>query len=147
VSHDVHRFDRDGRTSSTKALADELPYGHRVGGLSDECGGPGIPARGYADVESRSVGVDHRHDSVKKAPIRDVDRRRSARGTPTGEPSRSDLVTMIEATYREMPGLGVHLNQAARLFGLRDRTCEVVLDDLVRDGRLRRSADGQYRAP
>jgi DNA-binding IclR family transcriptional regulator len=57
------------------------------------------------------------------------------------------LVTMIEATYREMPGLTLSLNQAARLFGLRERTCHVLLDDLVRDGRLRRAADGHYRAP
>jgi predicted transcriptional regulator of viral defense system len=46
--------------------------------------------------------------------------------------------------YREMPGLILHVRQAARLFGLREETCRIVLEDLMRDGRLRRSADGQY---
>jgi hypothetical protein len=50
---------------------------------------------------------------------------------------------MILGTFREMPGLSLHMNQAARLFGLRRGTCEVVLDDLVAQGRLRRAADGQ----
>jgi hypothetical protein len=43
-----------------------------------------------------------------------------------------------------MPGLSLHLNQAARLFALQERTCEIVMDDLVREGQLRRAADGQY---
>ena len=76
-----------------------------------------------------------------------VERRRSARGTTEGEPPRSQLVRMIEASYREMPGLSLHLHQAARLFGLREQTCRVILEDLVRSGRLRRSAgDGPYLA-
>jgi DNA-binding IclR family transcriptional regulator len=45
-----------------------------------------------------------------------------------------------------MPGLILHLNQAARLFGLREQTCRAVLDVLVRQGQLRRAADGQYLA-
>lgn len=56
------------------------------------------------------------------------------------------LVALILGTYAEMPGLSLHLNQAARLFGLRDTTCQLVLDGLVREGRLRQSDDGQYRA-
>jgi hypothetical protein len=75
-----------------------------------------------------------------------LERRQSARGTARGEPSRARLVVMIEGTYREMPGLSLFLSEAARLFGLREKTCEVILDDLVRKGRLRRSADGRYRA-
>lgn len=51
---------------------------------------------------------------------------------------------MILGTYREMPGLCLHVNQAARLFGLRPSTCQIVLDDLVAEGRLRRGAEGQY---
>jgi hypothetical protein len=62
-----------------------------------------------------------------------------------GEPARAHLITLILGTYAEMPGLSLHLHQAARLFGLREATCQVVLRDLVRDGRLRQSADGQYR--
>jgi DNA-binding IclR family transcriptional regulator len=45
-----------------------------------------------------------------------------------------------------MPGLSLYPQQAARLFGLHDATCRVVLADLARSGALRRSPDGQYRA-
>jgi hypothetical protein len=72
------------------------------------------------------------------------DRRSRTRGTPKGEPHRDQLVEMILGTYREMPGLSLHLNQAARLFGVRLSTCQVVLDDLVGGGVLRRARDGQY---
>jgi hypothetical protein len=51
---------------------------------------------------------------------------------------------MILGTFREMPGLCLHMNQAARLFGLRRSTCEVILEDLVAQAKLRRAADGQY---
>jgi CheY-like chemotaxis protein len=68
------------------------------------------------------------------------------RGGVRGEPSRAHLVALILGTYAEMPGLSLHLQHAARLFGLRETTCLVVLSDLVRNGRLRRSANGQYRA-
>jgi hypothetical protein len=73
-----------------------------------------------------------------------LDRRRQSRGTPMGEPPRRDLETLILGVYRELPGLRLHLTQAARLFGLRVTTCQVVLDDLVRTGHLQRAADGQY---
>lgn len=68
------------------------------------------------------------------------------RGTVEAEPDRVAIVSMILGTFREMPGLTLHASQAARLFGLRPRTCQIVLDDLVREGRLRRAPDGQYRA-
>jgi hypothetical protein len=51
---------------------------------------------------------------------------------------------MILGTFREMPGLSLHMNQAARLFGLRRGTCEVILEDLVAQGKLRRASDGQF---
>jgi hypothetical protein len=146
VSRDLNRFELDGRTS-TKAQPDELPPACLVGKLGDANAMTAMPARYDAGLDSRSPDPRHGDDALTQTPIRSGERRRSARGTPMGEPSRSHLVAMIEATYREMPGLGVHLNQAARLFGLRNRTCEVVLEDLVREGRLRRAADGQYRAP
>jgi hypothetical protein len=73
------------------------------------------------------------------------ERRRSPRGGVHTEPDRVHLVALILGSYAEMPGLSLHLHQAVRLFGLRDRTCEVVLNDLVRDGRLRQSPDRQYR--
>lgn len=71
------------------------------------------------------------------------ERRRDKRG-PDGEPGRSQLIATILGSYREMPGLSLRLEQAARLFGLRKRTCQVVLDDLVRQGELRRATDGQF---
>jgi hypothetical protein len=76
---------------------------------------------------------------------RGLERRHYTRGTTQAEPSRTSLVSMIIGAYREMPGLSLHLPQAARLFGIRDITCRVVLEALVGDGQLRRSADGQYR--
>ena len=71
------------------------------------------------------------------------DRRRQPRGG-SAEPVRAELVTMVLGTFREMPGLSLHLNQAARLFGVHSTTCQVLLDDLVALGRLRRAHDGQY---
>jgi hypothetical protein len=55
-------------------------------------------------------------------------------------------VCTIVGTFREMPGLCLHLNQAARLFGLPASMCEVILNDLVAQGTLRRAHDGQYLA-
>ena len=78
-----------------------------------------------------------RHDRLQE-------RRHAERGTASTEPGRTELVAMILGTFREMPGLSLHMNQAARLFGLRRGTCEVVLEDLVAQGRLRRAADGQF---
>jgi DNA-binding IclR family transcriptional regulator len=54
------------------------------------------------------------------------------------------LSAAVTSAYREMPGLTLTLSQAARLFGLRDTTCRLVLDDLVSAGTLRRLPDGQY---
>ena len=75
------------------------------------------------------------------------ERRRSRRDAITGEPPRQHLEAMIAGTYREMPGLSLHLAQAVRLFGLRTATCQIVLNDLVRRGVLRRALDGQYVRP
>ena len=72
------------------------------------------------------------------------DRRRARRGAPQGEPSRVELIALILGSYYQMPGLTLRLEQAARLFGLRTRTCQVVFEDLVRVGALRRTEDGQY---
>jgi hypothetical protein len=76
-----------------------------------------------------------------------ADRRRNPRDTPQGEPSRSQLIALITGTYREMPGLTLPLTQAARLFGLREATCRIVLEDLVRQGRLRISKNREFVAP
>ena len=73
------------------------------------------------------------------------ERRRTPRDN-VHEPSRGRLVALVLGTYAEMQGLTLHLHQAVRLFGLRQVTCQAVLGELVRDGRLRQSPDGQYRA-
>src|SRR5262245_846727 len=65
-----------------------------------------------------------------------IERRSSIRGTMHGEPPRTQLTALVIGTYREMPGLALDLRQAARLFGLRDVTCRIILEDLVREGRL-----------
>lgn len=72
------------------------------------------------------------------------DRRRVPRGASGGEPPRDQLISLVLGTYKEMPGLSLNLPQAARLFGLRYKTCEVLLEDLVRSGYLRRMLDDQY---
>lgn len=73
-----------------------------------------------------------------------TERRRYERGTIATQPTRQHVLSTIIGTFREMPGLCLHLNQAARLFGLPATTCEVVLRDLVIQGTLRRAHDGQY---
>jgi len=72
------------------------------------------------------------------------ERRRHERGTIATQPTRQHVLSNIIGTFREVPGLCLHLNQAARLFGLPPSTCEVVLRDLVIQGTLRRAHDGQY---
>jgi hypothetical protein len=71
-----------------------------------------------------------------------IEHNRRAVGT---NPLRPQLERTIVGNYREMPGLSLHLAQAARLFGVSAPACQVVLDDLVRAGQLRRDSDGQYR--
>jgi hypothetical protein len=73
-----------------------------------------------------------------------IERRRHERGTIATRPTRQHVVTAIVGTFREMPGLCLHLNQAARLFGFPASMCEVILNDLVAQGTLRRAHDGQY---
>jgi hypothetical protein len=55
------------------------------------------------------------------------ERRFQPRDAASGEPERDRLDAMVAGTY-----------------GLRERTCQVVLDDLVLQGRLRRGSDGRY---
>jgi hypothetical protein len=75
-----------------------------------------------------------------------IEQRRARRGDGVhGEPERAVLESIIVSSYREMPGLCLRLEQAARLFGLRPATCRVVMEDLVKRGSLRRTHNGQYR--
>jgi hypothetical protein len=71
------------------------------------------------------------------------ERRRSARGA-RDEPERAQLVSLILGTFKEMLGMRVSLPEARRLFGVREVTCKVVLDYLVKQHRLRHTRDGRY---
>ena len=97
-------------------------------------------------MSSRSPAESGYSPGAATLPPGTSERRRSPRDGVATEPPRSRLVALVLGTYAEMPGLSLYLNQAARLFGLRETTCQIVLDDLVREGRLGQSADGQYRA-
>lgn len=72
------------------------------------------------------------------------ERRSRPRDAVAGEPPRPHLVSMIVGTYREMPGLRLHVSDAARLFGLRSCTCHIVLEALAESGQLRRTDDSSY---
>ena len=102
---------------------------------------PSRPATEVWNLHHTSVAMNtHQHTSHINP-----DRRRVTRGISPAEPSRSHLVSSILGAYREMPGLSLHLSQAARLFGVHPEACQLVLDRLVDEGQLRRNSDGQYR--
>ena len=73
------------------------------------------------------------------------DRRSVFRGAQAGEPPLHDLVDRIMGSYRDIAGLSLTLEQAARLFGARTGTCERVFEELVGSGVLDRRDDGRYR--
>jgi hypothetical protein len=54
------------------------------------------------------------------------------------------MLKRICGEYREMPGLGLRLEQARRLWHLDDAVCGELLDSLVETRFLRRAADGRY---
>jgi hypothetical protein len=61
-----------------------------------------------------------------------------------GEPERAQLVALILGTFGEMLGMRLSVAEARRMFGLREVTCRVVLDYLVKQNRLRHTRDGRY---
>ena len=54
------------------------------------------------------------------------------------------LLERILGEYREMPGLRLSTGQAARLLGLEEEHCRVLLETLVAAGRLARTPRGEY---
>ena len=56
-------------------------------------------------------------------------------------------VARVSAEFMEMPGLRLSCRQAQRLFGLDERVCRSVLDQLVRSAFLVRHADDTYGRP
>jgi DNA-binding IclR family transcriptional regulator len=59
--------------------------------------------------------------------------------------ARQALLSRIQGEFREMPGLSLTVDQAARLFGLPSEACTRVLGVLEHSGVLRQAGDGQYR--
>ena len=72
------------------------------------------------------------------------ERRRTPRGVAGFEPHRAQLVSRTLESYEEMPGQTLFAHQAARLFGISRTTCQLLLDDLVKEHRLTRDPSGQY---
>jgi hypothetical protein len=56
----------------------------------------------------------------------------------------TDLLNRIRMEFIEMPGLRLTAAQARRLWDLPPRTCDAVLDTLVGERFLRRTADGAF---
>jgi hypothetical protein len=61
-------------------------------------------------------------------------------------PPHDSLVTRVRAEYGEMPGLQLTCLQACRLWQMDISTCEMVLEELVREGFLYRGRNGVYIA-
>jgi hypothetical protein len=59
--------------------------------------------------------------------------------------SRSSLSDRIQVAFREMPGISLTLEQASRLFGVPPEVGARILQRLVDERVLARSADGRYR--
>jgi hypothetical protein len=81
--------------------------------------------------------------------------RRPKRSRPVGSdsgmtggdtPPLESLVARVRGEYREMPGLRLTCSQACRLWQEHISTCEMVLEELVREGFLYRTDTGAYIA-
>jgi hypothetical protein len=53
------------------------------------------------------------------------------------------LIQRVQSEFNEMPGLRLTPAQAARLLGLQPRTCQEVIQTLVRSEFLRWTEDGR----
>jgi hypothetical protein len=63
---------------------------------------------------------------------------------PTLQSDMTDLLRIVRAEYREMPGLRLTPRQAQRLWNLDSITCEAILDLLESTRFLRRTSDESY---
>jgi hypothetical protein len=61
-------------------------------------------------------------------------------------PPLDSLVARIRGEYREMPGLQLTFAQACRLWQLDASTCEMLLEQLVREAFLYKTDNGAYIA-
>jgi len=58
---------------------------------------------------------------------------------------RDTILRRVKSEYAEMPGLGLTIRQASRLWALDGDVCRGVLEELVASGFLSRGGDGRYR--
>jgi len=61
--------------------------------------------------------------------------------------ARAELIERFRSEFRALPGLWVTRSDAARLFAVPEDVCERVLNRLVSEGLLIRTADGIYHTP
>ena len=61
-------------------------------------------------------------------------------------PALESLVARIRGEYREMPGLRLTFAQACRLWQVDAPTCEMLLEQLVREAFLYKTDNGAYVA-
>ena len=81
--------------------------------------------------------AEGRTAAAPKAPHEQRTERRNRAG-------RERLVQRVVSEFREMPDLRLTASEAERLFGLRSDICRRLIDRLMRDGVLRRAAEGRY---
>jgi len=60
--------------------------------------------------------------------------------------SFDSLVARVRGEYCEMPGLRLTVPQACRLWGVDVSTCEMLFEQLIREGFLYKTADRAYVA-
>ena len=58
-----------------------------------------------------------------------------------------DLAWLVDAEYREMPGMRLTYEQVKRLWNLSSADCDKVLEYLVSAGRLTIDRDGRFCRP
>jgi len=56
----------------------------------------------------------------------------------------NDSLHLVQAEYLEMPGLGLTKAQVRRLWGMEDRTCDVVQEQLTAMHFLKRTPHDMY---
>ena len=61
-------------------------------------------------------------------------------------PAAPELLARIRGEYREMPGLRLSFAQACRLWQLDTSACVMVLEELIREGFLYKTRNGDYIA-
>lgn len=104
---------------------------------------PGTIASALADPTSRLLDVSSKPAPGGSRPGRSDSPRLVS--SPTGiVPSDDYLLRRIRGEFCEMPGLYLTLEQAARLFDLREDTCRAALGALAGEGFLARTAAGAF---